>query len=133
MLSSSRVVGGALVPIVACLVLILAPRLGAQVPKLQDTFKVTVKGFFAETPPLTVALGGDGKLLAVASGDSTVLLWDVPGAKEKARLAGHAKEVICVAFSGDGTLLASGCIDGTVKLWDAGTGKEKASLKREGA
>jgi len=59
----------------------------------------------------------DGRLLASASDDNTVRVWDVQTRRELARLTGHTAWVNSVAFSPGGRLLASGSMDGTVRLW----------------
>jgi len=64
----------------------------------------------------------DGRLLATASADRTVRLWDVrdrtrPKALGKP-LTGHTSWVSSAVFSPDGKTLASAGDDGTVRLWD---------------
>jgi WD40 repeat protein len=68
-------------------------------------------------------------LLASASDDGIVRLWDVPSRSKLAVLKGHSEGVISVAFNATGTLLASAGNDGTVRLWDVQSRSELAVLK----
>ena len=81
----------------------------------------------------SVAFSTDGKLLASASFDHTIKLWDAVTGRETLTLAGHTDAVNGVAFSPDGKLLASGSLDHTVKVWDAATGQEELTLEGHAA
>ncbi len=65
-----------------------------------------------------VALSPDGRLIASASADQTVKLWDTATGREVRTLRGHAKSVDRVAFSPDGRILATSSRDLTIKLWN---------------
>eukprot|EP00947_MAST-08B_sp_MAST-8B-sp1_P005952 g5952.t1 len=64
----------------------------------------------------------DGKQLASASEDRTVLLWDADAGECMHTLKGHSKPVRFVSWRDDGTLLASASDDMTARVWDAKTG-----------
>ena len=55
-----------------------------------------------------VAFSPDGRLLASASEDKTVKVWDATTGELLHDLSGHERRVIAVAFSPDGQRLASG-------------------------
>ncbi|CAF0739396.1 unnamed protein product [Adineta steineri] len=57
-------------------------------------------------------------LLASASFDSTVRLWDVERGVCQSTLVKHSEPVYSVSFSPDGRLLATGSFDKTIYIWD---------------
>jgi dipeptidyl aminopeptidase/acylaminoacyl peptidase len=77
----------------------------------------------------SVAFSPNSKLLASASDDKTVKLWDVGTGTERTTLRGHTDCVQSVTLSPDGKVVASASIDKTVRLWDAVGGKQLATLQ----
>jgi WD40 repeat protein len=71
-------------------------------------------------------------VLATASFDSTVKLWDFAEGKELRTLSGHTGPVYGVAFAPDGNTLASCSEDKTIRFWDPAAGKEVKSLGSHG-
>lgn len=69
-----------------------------------------------------VASSPDGQIIASASSDKTVRLWDVTTGKDMQKLEGHRAGVGGVAFSPNGQVIASASWDKTVRLWNVTRG-----------
>jgi WD40 repeat protein len=82
-------------------------RRGQRLRDLRNSGAVTV-----------VTFGPDGSLLATASQDGTVGIWDPYGGEaDQLVLRGHTGPVVTVSFSPDSSQLASVDEDGIVRVW----------------
>ncbi len=73
------------------------------------------------------AFSPDGNLIATASHDQTVRLWETATGRTVHVLTGHTGAVSSCAFSPDGTRLVTASHDQTVRLWDV-AGQERKVL-----
>src|SRR5947208_2134902 len=71
----------------------------------------------------SIAYSHNSALLASASHDYTVKIWDASSGECLQTLEGHSRYVNSVAFSHDSARLASASDDRTVKMWDASSGE----------
>ncbi|EFY85491.1 WD repeat-containing protein, putative [Metarhizium acridum CQMa 102] len=87
----------------------------------------TLKGHGASVN--AVAYSSRHKVLASASSDRTIRLWDDVAGAHKRTLQGHSGYVLDVAFSPDGNTLASASSDGTVWIWGVDKGSHIRTLE----
>jgi uncharacterized protein with WD repeat len=76
-----------------------------------------------------VAFSPDSQLVASASGDNTVRVWEAATGSCRSVLEGHTDSVNAVAFSPDSQLVASASYDKTVRVWEAATGSCRSVLE----
>jgi WD40 repeat protein len=92
------------------------------------TLKGSGGNWFTRDGLFDVAFSPDGGIVAAASGDKTVKLWNARSSNAMGVLSRHSAEVTCVAFSPDGQVIASGARDATVALWDVSRQQEIGTL-----
>ena len=73
----------------------------------------------------------DSKILASASQDDTVRVWNTGTGKQLHHFVAHGQAVISVAFAPDGKVLAAADELGVVHLWDVDSGKSLHKIKTE--
>ncbi|OCK99360.1 uncharacterized protein K441DRAFT_702856 [Cenococcum geophilum 1.58] len=106
------------------------PKWIRRLPKMHSTWSPELQKLEGHTNWATaIAFSHNGQLLASASWDKAVRLWNPATGEELQKLKGHTSPVNAVAFSHDGQLLASASRDKTVRLWNPATGEELQKLK----
>ncbi len=70
-----------------------------------------------------VTISPDNKILAGASSERIIELWDLPTNKKLQTLKGHTGRVYDVNFSADGKRLVSASDDRKIIIWEVATGK----------
>lgn len=93
----------------------------------------------APGPVQAAVLAPDETMLALATDDRQVLLWQLTAGTDQAltvarslSLSGHTNRVRCIAFRPDGSGLASGGDDGRVRLWRSSDGAAVGALRGHG-
>jgi WD40 repeat protein len=77
-----------------------------------------------------IAFSPNGKLLAAATFDRQIALYDVPGCEKKtACMNAHTSSLDSIAFHPSGSYLIATSEDGTISFWDPDTGKPAAMDK----
>ena len=77
----------------------------------------------------SIAISRDREILASASADKTIKIWQLNTGQELHTLWGHTDAVLSIAISSDGEILASGSADKTIKIWQLSTGRELRTLR----
>lgn len=96
-------------------------------PQKSDFCKMNFSGF---SDAITAAsFSPDGSMLACASKDCSVKLFNAHSGLELATFTGHSNWVVAVNFSPDGRQLISAAWDDTLKLWDTYTLTEITTLE----
>ena len=71
----------------------------------------------------------DGRSLASASHDGTVILWDAETFQERTTITEHTARGVGITFSPDGGQIVTGCHDTTVRIWDTYSGRNVSTLR----
>ena len=83
----------------------------------------------SQSSPFTkIAFAPNAPLLASASKDWPISIWDLAAQRVKSALNGHNASVNAIVYSADGKVLVSAGDDGTVRVWDTAAGREVAAL-----
>ncbi len=69
-----------------------------------------------------LAFSADGKLIAFASGNNELTVWDFSTQQLINRFSGHTDRITSLAFSPDNKFLLSGSTDNSARLWNIASG-----------
>ena len=79
-------------------------------------------------PVCSMTFQPNGGLLATASWDGSVKLWDLYKGDTPNETLNHNTDVVCVTFRPDGKEICSGTIRGLLSFWDTESGKVKYEI-----
>lgn len=80
-------------------------------------------------PISSVRFGGKASsILASASWDGVVRLWDVVGRNMRPETLKHGADVLATAFSPDGVTLVASSLDGQLSFWDVEMGEQVGTI-----
>jgi WD domain, G-beta repeat len=79
-----------------------------------------------------VAFSSDGSLLAAASGDGTVAVWNIDEPQVPFKEFDTGKRMFAVGFSGDGGFLAAAAANGEGHIWNRSTWKANVLPSHDG-
>lgn len=85
----------------------------------------------AESGINALAISPDGKVLATASSDSSVYLWDLASGKKLQEFVGHRGSVNKILYAPKGKLIitgSSGVNDKSIRMWDVASGEDRRHI-----
>lgn len=82
-----------------------------------------------EHPIWALAVADETGIIAAATADHQVHLWDLATCELRVSLKAHTANVLCVAFSPNESTLATASEDCSIRLWEADTGNPVGLLR----
>lgn len=71
----------------------------------------------------SIEISPDGKFLASASNDKSIIIWDISTGKISKKLSGFEWKVTSIKYSSDGSYILGGCNNGMAKLFEIANSK----------